>query len=339
LPLACATPGPCTAMSKEYTLKDVAKHGAGKSVWIVVDKKVYDVTAYLKEHPGGPAILKSVAGTDASQQFHDAHEPTKPNVKPILKKLKIGSLVEKKEEAKSADAKKKANLKKKNTIDKDAEARKKAQAEAAEKKVEEEAAPEAAEEKVDEEEAARKKVEEEAAQKQAEEEEKQKKAREEEEQQQKAEEEQQRKAEEEALKQSEEAAREATFKEEAEARQRELAEELARQQQEEEDAKAAKLKKLQTEAFQARMQYHGAGAPSFFQCLRVGLCGVSPTPDALPDKYDASGAEPPQMAGGSSGGDLPTGWQSSHSRKTGRKYYFNVALNKSQFDKPICADG
>ena len=68
-------------MSNKYTLAEVAKHNDTKSLWIVVDKKVYDVTKYMKEHPGGPAILKGVAGKECSKEFYASHLPTVSNVK------------------------------------------------------------------------------------------------------------------------------------------------------------------------------------------------------------------------------------------------------------------
>ena len=32
---------------------EVALHKSEESCWIIMNKKVYDVTAYLEEHPGG----------------------------------------------------------------------------------------------------------------------------------------------------------------------------------------------------------------------------------------------------------------------------------------------
>lgn len=33
----------------EFTLKEVAEHGNASSCWIVIHRKVYDVTSFLKE--------------------------------------------------------------------------------------------------------------------------------------------------------------------------------------------------------------------------------------------------------------------------------------------------
>ena len=36
-------------MSKTYRLEEVAKHNDGRSTWLVIHNKVYDVTAFLEE--------------------------------------------------------------------------------------------------------------------------------------------------------------------------------------------------------------------------------------------------------------------------------------------------
>eukprot|EP00929_Paragymnodinium_shiwhaense_P030450 TRINITY_DN17259_c0_g1_i1.p1 TRINITY_DN17259_c0_g1~~TRINITY_DN17259_c0_g1_i1.p1 ORF type:complete len:982 (-),score=195.92 TRINITY_DN17259_c0_g1_i1:184-3129(-) len=41
-------------------------------VWVLVDKVVYNVTDYMREHPGGVEILLKHAGKDASEAFHKA---------------------------------------------------------------------------------------------------------------------------------------------------------------------------------------------------------------------------------------------------------------------------
>lgn len=41
---------------------EVAKHNTRESCWTVIDSKVYDVTAFLRQHPGGAAILLRQGG-------------------------------------------------------------------------------------------------------------------------------------------------------------------------------------------------------------------------------------------------------------------------------------
>ena len=74
---------------KEYTLADVAQHNSQKDIWIVVKGKVYDVTPYVEEHPGGLAILKN-AGGDATEGFHGPQHP--PRVFDIIDDFLIGKL-------------------------------------------------------------------------------------------------------------------------------------------------------------------------------------------------------------------------------------------------------
>lgn len=54
-----------------YTLEQVQNHNKPGDVWIVLHNKVYDVTKYLEDHPGGSAILIELAGTDATEAFEE----------------------------------------------------------------------------------------------------------------------------------------------------------------------------------------------------------------------------------------------------------------------------
>ena len=74
---------------KEYTRADVAQHNGQKDIWIVVKGKVYDVTPYVEEHPGGLAILRN-AGGDATGGFHGPQHP--PRVFDIIDDFLIGKL-------------------------------------------------------------------------------------------------------------------------------------------------------------------------------------------------------------------------------------------------------
>jgi cytochrome b involved in lipid metabolism len=50
------------AASTTYTLEECKKHTSDKDCWIVVHGKVYNVTDFLEEHPGGYDIILTSAG-------------------------------------------------------------------------------------------------------------------------------------------------------------------------------------------------------------------------------------------------------------------------------------
>ncbi|KAI6180400.1 hypothetical protein M3Y98_00715800 [Aphelenchoides besseyi] len=52
-------------------LEEVATHKTAKSIWIVLNGYVYDVTQFLLEHPGGEDVLQSWAGQNATDAFND----------------------------------------------------------------------------------------------------------------------------------------------------------------------------------------------------------------------------------------------------------------------------
>ncbi|KAI3317288.1 mitochondrial cytochrome-like protein b2 [Xylariaceae sp. AK1471] len=60
---------------KLLSAEEIASHRSASSCWIVVDGKVYDVTSYLSEHPGGAAILLKQGGSDATAEFRKIHSP------------------------------------------------------------------------------------------------------------------------------------------------------------------------------------------------------------------------------------------------------------------------
>ncbi|CAK7895222.1 hypothetical protein CAAN1_05S02300 [[Candida] anglica] len=56
---------------KVYTLKEVSKHESPNDLWMVIYNKVYDVTDFLIDHPGGAEVLFDCGGVDATEAFED----------------------------------------------------------------------------------------------------------------------------------------------------------------------------------------------------------------------------------------------------------------------------
>ncbi|XP_054787627.1 cytochrome B5-like protein isoform X2 [Prosopis cineraria] len=60
--------------SKTYSKAEVSLHNKRTDCWIIIKNKVYDVTSYVEEHPGGDAILTH-AGDDSTEGFYGFKKP------------------------------------------------------------------------------------------------------------------------------------------------------------------------------------------------------------------------------------------------------------------------
>ena len=69
-------------------LADVAKHATASDCWMAIDGKVYNVTSFIPNHPGGEAILRG-CGKDASDMFNSRHGE---RAKALLPSFYIGDL-------------------------------------------------------------------------------------------------------------------------------------------------------------------------------------------------------------------------------------------------------
>ncbi|XP_051879818.1 cytochrome b5 [Pristis pectinata] len=75
---------------KYYRLEELKKHNIGNSPWIHVNNKIYDVTKFLDQHPGGEEVLKEQAGGDATEAFEDVGHST--DAREMTKQYLIGEL-------------------------------------------------------------------------------------------------------------------------------------------------------------------------------------------------------------------------------------------------------
>jgi predicted heme/steroid binding protein len=58
---------------RKYTWQEVRRHNTATDCWIVIDGKVYNVSKWLKCHPGGALPLLHSAGQDCSSVFKSFH--------------------------------------------------------------------------------------------------------------------------------------------------------------------------------------------------------------------------------------------------------------------------
>lgn len=78
------------AKNKTYKVEEVEKHSTGEDCWIIYESRVYDVTSFLMEHPGGEDLILGEAGRDATDAFENAAHSTK--AREMLSKYVIGEV-------------------------------------------------------------------------------------------------------------------------------------------------------------------------------------------------------------------------------------------------------
>jgi cytochrome b involved in lipid metabolism len=61
---------------KVFTMDQVSSHISKADCWFVIGGKVYDVTNFLEEHPGGEEVLLEASGGDATQDFESVGHST-----------------------------------------------------------------------------------------------------------------------------------------------------------------------------------------------------------------------------------------------------------------------
>lgn len=78
---------------KTFSLTDISAHLTSTDCWLAVEGKVYDVTSFIPNHPGGEKILLG-CGKDATAMFNgikDGKGHTQ-NARDIMQTLYIGDL-------------------------------------------------------------------------------------------------------------------------------------------------------------------------------------------------------------------------------------------------------
>ncbi|XP_048401276.1 acyl-CoA Delta-4 desaturase isoform X3 [Stegostoma tigrinum] len=78
-------------MLTHYTWEEIQKHNSRTDKWLVIDRKVYNVTNWALKHPGGIRVISHFAGEDATDAFQAFH-PDLTFVRKFMKPLLIGEL-------------------------------------------------------------------------------------------------------------------------------------------------------------------------------------------------------------------------------------------------------
>jgi 4-hydroxysphinganine ceramide fatty acyl 2-hydroxylase len=60
--------------AKIYTEEDLVPHNTLKSCWVTRSGKVYDVTEFLVDHPGGEELIIKHGGKDVGEPMKDSLE-------------------------------------------------------------------------------------------------------------------------------------------------------------------------------------------------------------------------------------------------------------------------
>ncbi|KAH7430367.1 hypothetical protein KP509_09G095800 [Ceratopteris richardii] len=69
---------------------ELAQNCTSEKCWVLIGGKVYDVTRFLVEHPGGDDVILSATGKDATDDFEDVgHSKT---ARDMLKDYYIGEM-------------------------------------------------------------------------------------------------------------------------------------------------------------------------------------------------------------------------------------------------------
>ncbi|KAJ9539098.1 hypothetical protein OSB04_031831 [Centaurea solstitialis] len=76
--------------AKILSFEEVSKHNQKSDCWLIISGKVYDVTKFLDDHPGGDDVLVLATEKDATEDFEDVGHSQ--DAKDIMKKYYVGEI-------------------------------------------------------------------------------------------------------------------------------------------------------------------------------------------------------------------------------------------------------
>ena len=85
---------PGMAQQRAISAEALARHARPDDCWMAIDGVVYDLTAYLPEHPAPPAVMTGWCGKDATQPYRTKGygRPHSPAADALLPQYRVGVL-------------------------------------------------------------------------------------------------------------------------------------------------------------------------------------------------------------------------------------------------------
>ncbi|MFS7929813.1 putative cytochrome b5-like heme/steroid binding domain, cytochrome b5, heme-binding protein [Helianthus anomalus] len=77
---------------KTFRFDEVSKHNEYDDIWLIVSGKVYDVSNFLLEHPGGAEAMIAATNKDATGDFEEAGH--KDETREMMQKFCVGKIDE-----------------------------------------------------------------------------------------------------------------------------------------------------------------------------------------------------------------------------------------------------
>lgn len=76
--------------AKLFTYEEIAKHNNRSDLYMVIDGKVYDITTFQDEHPGGEEVLLDEGAKDGTAAFDDVGHSQ--DARDMLEKYYVGDV-------------------------------------------------------------------------------------------------------------------------------------------------------------------------------------------------------------------------------------------------------
>ncbi len=92
-----STPTPTTTNTGEqmlptYTLAQVSEHKDEASCWTSINGNIYDLSAWIEQHPGGDRNILRICGIDGTSAFEGQHGG-QAQPEQVLDGFQIGTLI------------------------------------------------------------------------------------------------------------------------------------------------------------------------------------------------------------------------------------------------------